>query len=344
MAKQKGLKKKNARITNAHKALKFFIMGLFGTALLASPLLWSQEIDPFYLKLLNEGEKSYLEKNYRGAVKDLEITIFGLHGQKKLLGKAYVYLSLSYRHLNNREKCEEYLRKAFELVGQEGFKDLEIDQSTRDDLKILLDYFKIGKEEEPEKEESEKVTKEPQKRLPRVRPKTKYEELEERIKAEPQNLTLYYELYEFHREKNDVKAARKVIQDLIKNNPDELIGPYLMGKIEFSQSNYAAALRSFNQVLKPFEMIQAENVMVVKSLIYVTFCLYHLDRKELHESFVKLVKDNTTDEHLRQMLKEEELEKEWDEIIKEEKDETGQAKMEEGSGLQIQDYREIRII
>lgn len=310
----------------ARKALTFFIIGLFGTALLASPLLWSQEIDPFYLKLLNEGEKSYLEKNYRGAVKDLEITIFGLHGQKKLLGKAYVYLSLSYRHLNNREKCEEYLRKAFELVGQEGFKDLEIDQSARDDLKILLDYFKIGKteeeEEEPEKEEPEKATEKPQKRLPRVRPKTKYEELEERIKAEPQNLTLYYELYEFHREKNDVKAAREVIQDLIKNNPDEFIGPYLMGKIEFSQSNYAAALRSFNQVLKPFEMIQAENVMVVKSLIYVTFCLYHLDRKELHESFVKLVKDNTTDEHLRQMLKEEELEKEWDEIIKGESSET----------------------
>jgi len=71
-------------------------------------------------------------------------------------------------------------------------------------------------------------------------------------------------------------------------------------------------------------MIQAENVMIVKSLIYATLCLYHVDRKELHESFFKLVKDNTSDEHLRQMLKEEELEKEWDEIVKEEKDRTEQ--------------------
>jgi len=71
-------------------------------------------------------------------------------------------------------------------------------------------------------------------------------------------------------------------------------------------------------------MIQAENVMIVKSLIYATLCLYHVDRKELHESFVKIIKNNTSDEHLRLMLKEEELEKEWDEIVKKEKDRTGQ--------------------
>lgn len=293
-------KAKNKR-TNINKVVKLTIIGLLGVMLFNYPSLWSQEVDPFYLKLFREGEKSYLDNNYKQAIKELEIAVFGLRGDKNLVGKAYVYISLSYLHLKERDNCELNIRKATELVGLEGLEKLGIDQSARGDLKTVIDYFKIG---EPE-EEPEETT-----------PKARIEELEEKIEAEPQNLAHYYALYELHRDKNDVKAARKVIQNLIKNNPEELIGPYLLGKIEFSQNNYAGALNYFNLVLKPFEGIEPENVMVVKSMIYVSLCLYHLDSQELHDSFVKLIKDNISDEQLKLILEEEELDKEWEEIVK----------------------------
>jgi len=307
------LTEQNKRKTKPNKITKFLAISLFGVMLFSYPLLWSQEVDPFYLKLLNGGEKSYLDKNYKQAIKKLEIAVFGLSGDNNLVGKAYVYISLSHLQLKDRENCELNIRKAIELVGAEGLQKLNIDESARDDLKRIMDYFKIGKEEEEEEPEEEKPKKPEDKVL-----KSRVEKLEKKIAAEPQNLAYYYELYELYRGKNNIKAARKVIQELIMNNPDELVGPYLMGKIEFSQSNYADALRYFNKVLKPFEEIETENVLVIKSLIYVSLCLHYLNRKVLHDAFVNLLKENTTEAQLRLMLKEEDLDKEWAQVVKEE--------------------------
>jgi len=326
-------KKKNKRKTNIKEIVQFSAIGLLGVMLFSNLFLWSQEIDPFYLKLLREGEKSFLNRNYKVAVEELEIAMFGLHGNKNLLAKAYIYIILSYRYLKNVGKCEEYVKKAVKSVNLEELNNLEIDMSIRNEFENLLNYFESkGKKEEPIKAPEKPQIKPPEKppEKPQIKPpktntkpkepekkpvKTKYQELEERIISEPQNLTPYLELYELHRRNNDVKAARKVIQDLIKNNPEERIGFYFMGKIEFSQSNYADALTNFKQALRLSEKIQLENVVNVKTLIYISLCLYHLDRKELQGSFVKLIKNNTSDEQLRLMLKEEELEKEWENSI-----------------------------
>jgi len=316
----KEINKDQNKRASINKVARLTMMGLLGMMLFSHPLLWSQETDPFYLRLFRGGEKLYLDKNYRQAIKELEIAVFGLRGDKNLAGKAYVYLSLSYFRLQDRENCELNIKKAVELLGPEGLKNLAIDQSAQGSLERLMEYFKIGKTEEAEEEEKPRQKRPPKKPEEKVL-KSRVEELKEKLEAEPQNLALYYELYEFHRGKNDVKAARKVIQDLIKNNPDELIGPYLLGKIEYSQNNYAEALGYFNQVLKPFEGIETENDMAIKSLIYVSLCLHHLNRQDLHESFIKLIKDNTSDAQLRLMLKEEELDKEWEGIRRGEKQE-----------------------
>ncbi len=313
---KKTLKKPNIRTTKVNKIIKFLVIILFVVILFSSPLLWNQEVDPFYLKLLNTGEQSYLDKNYKQAIKELEISIFGLSGDNNLVGKAYVYISLSYLQLKDRQNCELNIRKAVELVGAEGLEKLEIDESARDDLKRVIAYFQIGKAEEEEEQEEEKPIEEKPKKPGEKVSNSRIEELENKIEAEPQNLAYYYELYELYRKENNIKGARKVIQDFIKHNPDELIGSYLMGKIEFSQNNHAEALNYFNQVLKPFEEIEAENDLVIKSLIYVSICLHYLNRQILHDAFVKLLKENTSNAQLRLMLREEDLNKEWARIVK----------------------------
>ena len=314
-------KNKKGRKTHLKKIAQISALGLLGMMLLSPLLLCNQETDPFYHKLLREGEKSYLNKNYEEAAEKLEIAKFGLHGDKKSLAKAYVYLILSYRYLKNMEKCEEYLKKAVGLLNLNGLEELEIDTSSRNDFENLLNYFNAKvKKEEPEKSPKKPQLERPErntkpKELEKIPLKTKYQELQERIKAEPQNLAPYLELYKLHRENDEVKAARNVIQDLIHNNPDELVGPHLMGKIEFSQRNYTDALTYFKQVLRPLGKIQVENPVVAKSLIYISLCLYHLGRRELQESFVKLIKDNISAAQLLLMLQEEELEKEWEETV-----------------------------
>lgn len=116
-----------------------------------SNLIRCQETDAFYKNLFKKGEKSFLAKKYKEAAKEFEIAVFGLYKEKELRGKAYVYLSLSHHYLKDIKKSEKYLREAFELLGDEGIKNLELDKSARSDLEKLIKYFKLrDAEKKPE--------------------------------------------------------------------------------------------------------------------------------------------------------------------------------------------------
>ena len=136
------------------KTVQVWGLLLVGVILLGYSDLRCQETDPFYKNLFEKGEKSFLAKNYKEAVKELEIAVFGLYKEKELRGKAYVYLSLSHYYLNDRKKCEKYLRDAFELLGDEGIKKIELDKPTRSDLEKLIKYFKLREEKKPENDEA----------------------------------------------------------------------------------------------------------------------------------------------------------------------------------------------
>ncbi len=114
-----------------------------------------QETDAFYKNLFKKGEKSFLAKKYKDAVKEFEIAVFGLYKEKELRGKAYVYLSLSHYYLKDLKKSEKYLTEAFELLGDEGIKNLELDKFAQPDLEKLIKYFKLRDAEKmPGKDEA----------------------------------------------------------------------------------------------------------------------------------------------------------------------------------------------
>jgi len=137
------------------KTFHLWALLFMGVILLGYSDLTCQETDAFYKNLFKKGEKSFLAKNYKEAVKELEIAVFGLYKEKELRGKAYVYLSLSYYYLKDVKKCEKYLREAFDLLGDEGLKKLELDKPARSDLEKLIEYFKLR--EAKKKPESDKA-------------------------------------------------------------------------------------------------------------------------------------------------------------------------------------------
>ena len=62
---------------------------LWGFLLVAAILfgysdLRCQETDAFYKNLFKKGEKSFLAKKYKDAVKEFEIAVFGLYKEKEL--------------------------------------------------------------------------------------------------------------------------------------------------------------------------------------------------------------------------------------------------------------------
>jgi len=137
------------------------------------------------------------------------------------------------------------------------------------------------------------------------------------IKKQARNATLYYELYDLYREAKNVKASRKVIQKLLKNNPNYMKGLFLMAKIEFFQNRFLDAQRRFNRILEASDKSDVNRELILKSMIYTSICFHRLYKKEDVRRFIQYLYESASEEEILKMVKEEGLEAEWEKIISE---------------------------
>lgn len=97
---------------------------------LAAPALQAQttdqQIDPFYLRLLNDGRLFYQQGNYAGVVDNMGIAFFGFLDFPDKLLECYLYLEISYNHLKNEEKSKYYYDEIRRLKLLNNLKNLEI--------------------------------------------------------------------------------------------------------------------------------------------------------------------------------------------------------------------------
>jgi len=430
-----------------------FGLGLLFLSVCPGALLQAQEPDPFYMDLYTKGERAFLARDYSEAAKKLEIAAFGLYGQKELMEKAHAYLAIAHYHLKNMERCEKFLKDARDLLGEEGFNGLEIDESAWPDMEMLVSRFKMGRipkreqrlieqgtvEEleariqkdphsaayyyalyerhrqqndskaaretikdmlvkipaeingylmlakmdyqvqefkdaaknldkilklsenaeidesllqetrayailcaslrgdrkktqrlvskwsdalsdeqinslslgEEDKEKLRGILEAQERQAEAVEEKLQQKRLEAAVKREPKNIALYYELYEFHRKSNDSKAAKKVIKDMVKKNPAEMEGRFLLGKIEFSQRRYKDALKAFNPILETSSEVGVSRELRLKSTIYAVVCLSHLKREKDVRTFLDFLWMSAGEEEVERLVKAEGLESEW---------------------------------
>lgn len=216
-----------------------------------------QEADPFYLNLLSQGERSLLEGNYRKAIDELEIAVFGLNKETRLEAKAYVYMSLSYHYLKNREQSEKYLKDAKNLIGEEELRSLEIHESTRTELESLLNSLKPEIDREKLQIEED------------VNVQELIKMLENEIKDNPRNVSLHYQLYDAYRSNNNRAYARRTLENLVKNNPAEINGYYLLGKFEYEEGDYKEADKIFEKVLELSKRVQLEESLSAQIKAYL---------------------------------------------------------------------------
>ncbi len=94
----------------------------------------------FYENLLLSGERALFSGEYQRAIKELEIAAFGLFHRKISAAKAYILMSLSYYHLENREKAEEFIKDATLLLSEDELRaiELNIDNADRKVLESLI--------------------------------------------------------------------------------------------------------------------------------------------------------------------------------------------------------------
>lgn len=302
--------------------------------LAAALRLYSQDVDPFYLRSLSQGEKLYLSAKYREALKKFEIAAFGFIKEKPLRTKALLLSSLCSFHLKNYTTSEAFMRNALELSGDSGFAGLNLPPEITAEVDSLVIRFKFKKS--PAKKETKtklSQTTPPSQKKPAAKPaqgvikpgKESAKKLEKEIKGNLRKPSLYYRLYAIYRESGKTKNARKTLQKLIRYNPHEIKGYVLLSKLEFRLHKYKASLNYCRKILESSSKNKVTHETINAAFIYSVLCNYHLNRISTAKSLLRILLDIASKTEISNIIQADGLDQEWEKLIrvvgKEKKDE-----------------------
>lgn len=274
----------------------------------------AQAIDPFYLKLFQDGEASFQARDFTTAVKELEIALFGLSADRKKAAKAYIYLSLSYRVLKNRDLCRQFLSRAITILGEEGPDSLGLDAVTLNDYVRLVEDFRIAPGATPGKQNGvarDKAAEPAAQKIRRPVESSRVRELETRLKASPDEASIQYELVSLYFEQKNYRKIISIMEGVLKKHPKEVLAVFHLARARFFQKEYRRANYGFHEVISPSSENQITKNIVLLSTIYLTLCLHELGQKASLVSYLDDLSQNIPPAELNRILAEEDLTERW---------------------------------
>lgn len=244
-------------------------------AVSSSTLASSQEVDPFYLKALADGESLFRAKSFSAAVSRLEIAAFGLYAQPAALGKARLLLGLSYAYLNDPAKTESYLKAAYAVLGPAGIAEISLPDSARADLLRLARTYKLdaptiqAKAPPPDIKPSGPTAPATSKSAPATVSSAQRSALEKEIRDAPRQTASYYELAALHEAAGDRKSAGRVFRNLLANIPAEIRAWLEIGRLQYLDRSLKDAEKSLDKFLSLAADIPTDARMLVSARAYL---------------------------------------------------------------------------
>ena len=138
--------------------------------------------------------------------------------------------------------------------------------------------------------------------------------LQSRIKAKPQDVGLYYELYEIYRDLKDTKEAKKTVEKLVKKNPYEMEGHFLLAQLEYRERRYKDVLKSCRKILEAPDTARVERRLILGAAVYATIASDRLGKQKDMENYLRYLQQSVSPGELEAILQEEGLEQEWTKI------------------------------
>jgi tetratricopeptide (TPR) repeat protein len=260
----------------------------------------SQKIDPFYLQRLDSGERAFMEGDYGKAVEELKIALFGIQEDLQLQAKANFYLGLSYYYLDNTAEAKIRLKEAKDYLGIDGLRALVTDESVWFYFNRVLADLELTEDVQkkptgmviPQRIPGEKQARE-------TRAESVIENLEQQIKSNPQNVSLYYDLYKYYKEDGNTKEAKKTLKDLIRRKPTEAKAFYLLGRIQYELRDLKDADRKLRRVFTLQKTVPVDEYVLLEARAYHILNTYLSgDRLRSYQMFAEWA-DQFTDEKIR---------------------------------------------
>ncbi len=259
------------------------------------------QIDPYYSSMMKAGKEAYAVRDCRKAVQYLEVAVFGVLPHKEIAAEAYIYLGLSKICLSDTSGGSKALSKAVELLSPRGLEALPLEESVRADAEAAMASF------------AGIATPRPIEAQP-VSPPGESDEiplLESRLKADFRNLGLYYELYDAYRRAGDVPACERIMTSLTQIKPDESQAWILLARAEYLRKDFKSARKHLNRGLGPSMGTGLVPAIRLRARIYVTLCLFKLERAKETGAYLKSLRDEFPVDEILAAVRDEGLESTW---------------------------------
>jgi len=104
----------------------------------------SPQVDPFYLRLFDDGLAAFNRDDFEEAFGNLKIAAFGLLDEPDLLGEAFVYLTLSAYNLKKTDQVEYYLRELSRFKLNDRIRSSRLPEKIKDQFARIQSSFKNG--------------------------------------------------------------------------------------------------------------------------------------------------------------------------------------------------------
>jgi tetratricopeptide (TPR) repeat protein len=307
-----------ARIPAIKKGALFLVTALLALLAVGTVFAAAQAIDPFYLRLFEDGEAAFVSGDHAKAVKDLEVAVFGLSADRVRSARSCIYLALSHSSLKNAEKGAQFLRRAVGLIGDADPRSLGLAEGA------LNAYERLRNTLPPEPESGSGEIAPPAWEKPRetapapagrpVIDPAQVKELEGRLGKEPDNDQLRLDLASLYVSRRDIRKAVKLMRDLLKRDPEELMATYHLSRAMYFQKDYRKAIEGFHKIIGPASAEKVTRDAVLRSTIYIVLCLEALDQKQSLDSYLDYLNQNVALTDLRRLVAEEGLERDWEKL------------------------------
>ena len=242
--------------------------------------LFSSQVDAHYLRLLNKGVAAFQAENYREALKDFKLAVFGLT-DPKVKAQIYAHISLCDYILNDMEECEEYFHRVEQYIRANGLDSLELQGITRRSFAQLWNRFnpheaifiESNGDQPASGSDSEAALR---KRIVR---------LNRQIDSVPEDIIAFYDLYEAYLLIQDDKKAKKTLEKMIDSNPREYTGFYLIGLLEYKERDYGSVVKNLEKYLSHMNgQSVTENPRIAPAWAYLILSHnYRGDKKKAYQ-------------------------------------------------------------
>jgi len=256
-------------------------------AIFSAALASFQQVDPFYLKAMADGEKAFAAGDFQSAAQSFEIAAFGLYSDKNALAKAWAYLCVAVYKAGQMEKSREVAQKLEELMGTTDLNTIGLKAEVASDVNKLVKFFKenlqprgssLGSQTRvlPSSRAAKEGSGSGEDKIVLDREKS----LNSALRADPRNASLYLDLYDFYVIQKKSREARGLLEKLVDKVPEEPRGHYFLGKAFYAERKYNDAGKYFENVLRLTAKKPVEGAIPPTSRGYLILCLNYLNRKK----------------------------------------------------------------